>query len=135
MRIRIAGAALLVLLGVGLLTRITDHAGAPPKPERVPAEIRAIVRRRSPRGVLYNAIFLLSKHQWKKSSFSLLTGFLEGPKSAPCAAQPNRGPWFARQAPYRSVRRAPQRTPTNRTREKGLSPLGIPMTGGARMSG
>jgi hypothetical protein len=34
MRIRIAGIALLVLLGAGLLIRITDHAGVPPKTVR-----------------------------------------------------------------------------------------------------
>ncbi len=38
---RIAGAALLVLLGAGLLTRVTDNTGVPPKnPARAPVEIR-----------------------------------------------------------------------------------------------
>lgn len=37
---RIAGVALLVLLGVGVLSRITDHA--PPKnPDRAPVQICA----------------------------------------------------------------------------------------------
>ena len=41
-RVRTAGAALLVLLGAGLLTRVTHHAGVPPKnPARAPVEIRA----------------------------------------------------------------------------------------------
>jgi hypothetical protein len=41
-RVRIAGAVLLVLLGLGLLTRITNRAGLPPKnPARSPVEILA----------------------------------------------------------------------------------------------
>ncbi len=41
-RVRIAGVALLVLLGAGLLSRITDHAGIrPTKADRAPGEIRA----------------------------------------------------------------------------------------------
>lgn len=40
---RIAGAALLVLLGAGLLIRITNRAGVPPKkPDRAPVEIGTI---------------------------------------------------------------------------------------------
>ncbi len=40
-RFRIAGAVVLVVLGAGLLTRITNHAGVPPKnPASVPLEIR-----------------------------------------------------------------------------------------------
>jgi hypothetical protein len=39
---RTVGLAVLLLLGVGVLSRITDNAGAPPKnPDRVPVEIRA----------------------------------------------------------------------------------------------
>jgi hypothetical protein len=41
-RARIAGVVLLLLLGVGLLTRISNRAGMPPKnPDRVPVEIRS----------------------------------------------------------------------------------------------
>jgi hypothetical protein len=41
-RVRIAGVVVLVLLGAGLLTRITDRAAEPPKnPDRAPIEIRA----------------------------------------------------------------------------------------------
>jgi len=41
-RFRIAGAVLLVVLGAGLLTRITNRAGVPPKnPARPLLEIRA----------------------------------------------------------------------------------------------
>jgi hypothetical protein len=41
-RARIAGAALLVLLGAGVLTRIMNRAGESPKrPADVPLEIRA----------------------------------------------------------------------------------------------
>jgi hypothetical protein len=39
-RIRITGIALLVLLGAGLLSRVTDHADMPPSPAHAPAEIR-----------------------------------------------------------------------------------------------
>ena len=40
-RVRIAGAVLLVLLGAGLLTRITDRAGVPPKnPARLVPQVR-----------------------------------------------------------------------------------------------
>jgi hypothetical protein len=40
--VRIAWVALLVVLGVGLLTRITNRAGMPPKePARIPLKIRA----------------------------------------------------------------------------------------------
>jgi hypothetical protein len=39
--VRIAGAVLLVVLGAGLLTRITDRASVPPKnPARPPLQIR-----------------------------------------------------------------------------------------------
>lgn len=42
-RVRIAGAALLVLLGAGLLTRITERAGVPLKnADHAPVEIRAV---------------------------------------------------------------------------------------------
>jgi hypothetical protein len=42
-RARIAGVALAVLLGAGLLVRITNRAGVPPKnPASVPLEIRTI---------------------------------------------------------------------------------------------
>ncbi len=42
-RARIAGALLLVLLGAGLLIRVTNRAGAPPKnPASVPLEVRAV---------------------------------------------------------------------------------------------
>jgi len=41
-RFRIAGGVLLVVLGAGVLTRITNRAGVPPKnPASVPQEIRA----------------------------------------------------------------------------------------------
>lgn len=41
-RVRIAGVVLMVVLGAGLLTWITDRAGVPPKnPARAPVEIRA----------------------------------------------------------------------------------------------
>lgn len=41
-RTRLAGFAVLVLLGAGLLIRITDNAGMPPKnPDRAPVQIRA----------------------------------------------------------------------------------------------
>jgi hypothetical protein len=41
-RARIAGAALLVVLGVGVLTRITDHRESAKSPASVPVEIRTI---------------------------------------------------------------------------------------------
>ncbi len=42
-RARIAGAVLLVVLGAGVLTRITNRAGVPPKnPASAPQEIRAV---------------------------------------------------------------------------------------------
>ena len=42
-RARIAGAVLLVLLGAGLLIRVTDRAGMPPKElASVPLEVRAV---------------------------------------------------------------------------------------------
>lgn len=41
-RVRIARVVLMVVLGAGLLTWITDRAGVPPKnPARAPVEIRA----------------------------------------------------------------------------------------------
>lgn len=41
LHIRMVGAVLLVLLGAGLLIRVTNRAGVPPKnPVRVPVEIR-----------------------------------------------------------------------------------------------
>jgi hypothetical protein len=41
-RVRIAGAVLLVLLGAGLLIRITNRDGMPSKnPARPPVEVRA----------------------------------------------------------------------------------------------
>lgn len=42
-RFRIAGVALLVVLGAGLLIRVTNRAGVPPnKPAGVPLEVRAV---------------------------------------------------------------------------------------------
>jgi hypothetical protein len=42
-RIRIAGVMLLVLLGAGLLIRITNRDGMPPKnPARAPVELGAV---------------------------------------------------------------------------------------------
>ena len=42
-RVPIAGAVLLVVLGAGLLIRVTDRAEVPPKtPDSPPVELRAI---------------------------------------------------------------------------------------------
>ncbi|HYL14871.1 MAG TPA: hypothetical protein VEV41_17645 [Terriglobales bacterium] len=42
-RIRIAGVVLLVVLAAGLLTRVTNRPGVPPKnPDQLPVEIRTI---------------------------------------------------------------------------------------------
>jgi hypothetical protein len=41
-RSRVAGALLLVLLGAGVLTRITDHGESAKNPASVPLEVRAV---------------------------------------------------------------------------------------------